>query len=55
MENKVLWHYKSPNQKELIEALNQLKQNKMRNLFINELVKQARKKKNRFACWRPWL
>ena len=25
MENKVLWHYKSPNQKELIEALNQLK------------------------------
>ena len=25
MENKVLWHYKSPNQNELKEALNQLK------------------------------
>ena len=30
MENKVLWHYKSPNQEELKEGLNQLKKTKIK-------------------------
>ena len=39
MENSVSWHYKSPDKNQLEEALKQIK---MRNTFINTLVKQAR-------------
>ena len=44
MENKVLWHYKSPNQKEVLDGLKQIEK-WMRNLFINRLVKEASKNK----------
>ena len=46
MENKVEWHYKTPNDVELELALSELNQFYMRNAFIEELVILARKNKN---------
>ena len=36
MENKVLWHYRSPNKEELDLAINEI--NKMRDNFIKALL-----------------
>ena len=43
MENKVLWHYRPPDVNDLKKGLMEL-ENK-RNLFISELVKEAKKNK----------
>ena len=40
MENKVLWHYRSPNKRELKDALKDLK---MRDRFIANLVNYLKK------------
>ena len=44
MENKVLWHYRPPDVNDLKKGLMEL-ENIMRNFFISELVKEAKKNK----------